>query len=81
MTLGRMPLLKVIVAFSKTEVEFTLLALMLCFLRVVFNNMAVITVSFVGHYYQVVACSYSRLVVLPQLKRGNRIFVIRWSCS
>jgi len=76
MTLGRMPLLKVIVAFSKTEVEFTCLTLILGFLRAVFNNMAVITVSFIGHYYELVRCSYCRFVVPPLLKRRNHIFFI-----
>jgi len=41
-----------------------------------FNNTAVITVSFIGHYYQLVACSYSRFVVPPLLKRRNHIFFI-----
>jgi len=65
-----MPLLKVVVAFSKTEVEFTCLTLILGFLRAVFNNTAVITVSFIGHYYQLVVCSYIRFVVPPLLKGG-----------
>ena len=65
-----MPLLKLIVAFSKTEIEFIHLALLLGFLHTVFNNTAVITVSFIGNYYQLVACSYSRFVVLPLLKGG-----------
>lgn len=64
-----MPLFKVIMAFSKAEAEFTRLTL-IGFLRAVFNNTAVFIVSFIGHYYQLMACSYIRFVVPPLLKGG-----------
>jgi len=64
-----MPLFKVILAFSKAEVEFTHLTLT-GFLRAVFNNTAAFIVSFIGHYYLLVVCSYIIFVVPPLLKGG-----------